>query len=88
MELTTESQFYFCKKIKFKIIRRCFICLLTFTLKQMPEDWSLAEAASHLFSAFASLIEVSAAVQRPLNQLVPASLDAEQQVLDKNHILL
>lgn len=56
-------------------------------MKQAPEEWN-SEVASHLLSTFASLVEVSPAVQRPLHQLVPASLDAEQQVLDENHILL
>lgn len=31
---------------------------------------------------------MSSSVQRPLDQLVPASLDAEQQVFDENHVLL
>lgn len=43
---------------------------------------------SYLFSTFAGLIQVSAAVQGPLDQFVPASLDAEQQVFDEHHVLL
>lgn len=31
---------------------------------------------------------MSATIQRPLDQLVPSGLDAEQQVFDENHILL
>lgn len=45
-------------------------------------------SAQYLFGAFAGLIKVSAAVQWPLDQLVPASLDAEQQVFDEYNILL
>lgn len=43
---------------------------------------------SHLLGTFAGLIEVPSAVQRPLNQFVPTSLDAEQQVFDEHHVLL
>lgn len=42
----------------------------------------------YLFGTFAGLIEMSATIQRPLDQLVPPCLDAEQQVFDENHILL
>lgn len=45
-------------------------------------------SVQYLFGAFSSLIKVSAAVQRPLDQLVPAGLDAEQQVFDENNVLL
>lgn len=31
---------------------------------------------------------MSATIQRPLDQLVPPGLNAEQQVFDENHILL
>ncbi|KAF3834233.1 hypothetical protein F7725_025437 [Dissostichus mawsoni] len=55
-------------------------------------SWALSLMAlpdlTYLFGAFAGLVEVSAAVQGPLHQLVPAGLDTEQQVLDENHVLL
>lgn len=41
----------------------------------------------YLFGTFAGLIEMSATIQRPLDQLVPSGLDAEQQVFNENHIL-
>lgn len=43
---------------------------------------------SYLLGTFAGFIQVPAAVQRPLNQFVPTSLDAEQQVFDEHHVLL
>lgn len=45
-------------------------------------------SVQHLFGTFSGLIEVSASVQWPLDQLVPAGLDTEQQVFDKNNVLL
>lgn len=42
----------------------------------------------YLFGTFAGLIKMSATIQRPLHQLVPSGLDTEQQVFNKNHILL
>lgn len=41
----------------------------------------------YLFGSLAGLVKMSAAVERPLHQLVPAGLDAEQQILDENHVL-
>lgn len=41
----------------------------------------------YLFGSLAGLIQVPSPVQRPLHQLVPASLDTQQEVLDEHHIL-
>lgn len=45
-------------------------------------------SVQYLFGTFAGLIEMSATIQRPLDQLVPSGLNTEQQVFNENHILL
>lgn len=45
------------------------------------------EGQGYLFGSLASLVQVPSPIQRPLNQLVPASLHTQQEVLDEHHIL-
>lgn len=48
----------------------------------------MGPSISYLLGTFAGLIEVPSAVQGPLHEFVPTSLDAEQQVFDEHHVLL
>lgn len=76
-------------KLKFNLNSVCH-CIYSFLLVFIDQHNIIHfnKRVLYLFGPFAGLIQVSSAVQRPLDQLFPTGLDAEQQVLDQNHILL
>lgn len=54
----------------------------------MEQQNNFKKSRPHLFGSLSGVVQLPPSLHRPLHQLLPAALHAEQQVLNQHHVLL